>query len=41
MKWTAAAAVVVVVVAPVPVLAGIAAWGITLGYAVPWILRAA
>jgi hypothetical protein len=41
MKWTMAVAVVVMVVAPVPVLAGIVAWGITLGHGLPWILRAA
>jgi len=41
MKWTTAAAVVLVLVAPVPALAGLIAYGITLLHAVPWVLRRA
>lgn len=40
MKWTMAAAVVLVLVAPVPVVAGVIASGITVVHALPWALRA-
>jgi hypothetical protein len=41
MKWTTAAVVAVVLIAPVPVVAGLAAYGITIVHALPWVLRAA
>ena len=41
LKWTTAVAVAVVLVAPVPVVAGLVAYGITVVHALPWVLRAA
>jgi hypothetical protein len=41
MKWTTAAAVLLVLIAPVPVVAGVVAYGITVVHALPWALRAA
>jgi uncharacterized membrane protein len=41
MKWTTAVAVGVVLIAPVPVVAGLVAYSITVVHALPWVLRAA
>jgi hypothetical protein len=40
MKWATAAAVAVLLVAPVPVLAGVLAYGIAVVHALPWVIRA-
>ena len=39
MKWTTAVAVLFVLIAPVPVVAGVIAYGITVVHALPWALR--
>jgi hypothetical protein len=39
MKWTTAAAILLVLVAPVPALAGVIAYGLTLLHVVPWAFR--
>jgi len=40
MKWVTAAAIAVLLIAPVPVLAGVLAYGITVVHALPWVIRA-
>jgi hypothetical protein len=41
MKWSIAATVFLIMIAPVPVLAGFVAGGITVVHAIPWALRSA
>lgn len=41
MKWTTAGTLLVVLVAPVPAVAGVAAWGLVVMHALPWALRPA
>jgi hypothetical protein len=41
MKWSTAAAVFLVMIAPVPVVAGVVAYGIAVVHASPWALRSA
>jgi len=41
MKWATAAAVAVLLIAPVPVVAGVLAYGITVVHALPWLGRSA
>ena len=41
MKWTTAGTVLLLLVTPVPLVAGVAAWGLVLLHALPWALRQA
>ena len=41
MKWTTGAAVLFVLIAPVPLVAGLIAYGIVVVHTLPWAFRAA